>query len=299
MTRFPSNHVKGLVITALGGIALTVDIPLIRLSNGDPWSILMLRSGTTVAAALAIWVLWRFLRGNPPALIPGRAGLVVASLYALAALTFVSAVFNTSTANLVFILAFNTVFATFLSWLLLKERPKPVTLVAMMAMLCGTLIIVFDGMGSGSIIGDLLALSSAFLLAAAITVTRSSGRDMGFASLVATVVPFAIAVIMVSKIGFRVEEPWWVILDGAIIFPLSFFCLAKGPKYLPGPEVAMFYLLETVLAPIWVWMIFTEVPRWATIVGGAILVLTLIAHSLWQLREERRRDAQYSGSILT
>ena len=251
----------------------------------------MLRSGTTVAAALVIWVLWRFLRGNAPALIPGRAGLFVAGLYAVAAVTFVMAVFNTSTANVVFILAFNTVFATFLSWLVLNERPKPITLAAMAAMLCGTLIIVFDGMGSGSLIGDFLALSSAFLLAAAITVTRSSGREMGFASLVAIVIPFAIAVIMVSKTGFRVEEPWWVILDGAIIFPISFFCLATGPKYLPGPEVAMFYLLETVLAPIWVWMIFTEVPRWASLVGGAILVLTLIAHSLWQLREARRHEA--------
>ena len=42
--------------------------------------------------------------------------------------------------------------------------------------------------------------------------------------------------------------------------PISFFCLATGPKYLSGPEVAMFYLLETVFAPVWVWLIFSEAP---------------------------------------
>jgi drug/metabolite transporter (DMT)-like permease len=73
--------------------------------------------------------------------------------------------------------------------------------------------------------------------------------------------------------------------------PLSFFCLASGPRYLSAPEVAMFYLLETMLAPVWVWMIFAEVPSRQSMVGGTILIVSLIAHSLWQLRQGRRRRA--------
>ncbi|MBM6583537.1 DMT family transporter [Microvirga sp. BT689] len=295
MTSSVNNHTKGLAITAIGGLTLTIDIPLIRLSEGDPWSILMLRSGTTFVAAMTIWLLWKFLRGNAPALIPGRAGLMVAALYAAASVTFTMAVFNTSTANLVFILAFNTVFATLLSWLLLRERPRPVTLAAMAAMIGGVLIIVFDGIGTGNLVGDLLALASALLLATAITRTRASGKDMGFTSLVALVVPFAIAAVMVSRSGFRIDEPWWILINGALILPVSFFCLATGPKYISGPEVAMFYLLETVLAPIWVWMIFAEVPTSASLTGGAVLITTLVAHSLWQLREGRRRGSCATG----
>ena len=73
--------------------------------------------------------------------------------------------------------------------------------------------------------------------------------------------------------------------------PISFFCLATGPKYISGPEVAMFYLLETVLAPIWVWLIFAERPTTQSLIGGAILIAALVAHSLWQLLEGRRRKA--------
>ena len=67
--RFPlsaseNNHAKGLLITAIGGLALTVDIPLIRLANGDAWSILMLRSGMTFVSAILIWIVWRFLIGG-------------------------------------------------------------------------------------------------------------------------------------------------------------------------------------------------------------------------------------------
>lgn len=290
MTSSPNNHARGLAITAIGGLALTIDIPLIRLSDGDPWSILMLRSGTTFAAAMIIWLLWRLVRGKAPELIPGRSGLLVAALYAAASVTFTMAVFNTSTANLVFILAFNTVFATLLAWVFLKERPRPATVLAMCAMIGGVLIIVFDGIGTGSLFGDMLAMISALLLATAITTTRASGKDMGFTSLVALIVPFTIAAIMVSKVGYRVDVPWWILINGAVVLPISFFCLATGPKYISGPEVAMFYLLEAVLAPIWVWMIFAEVPTSASLTGGAILIITLIAHSLWLLKGSRRQS---------
>ncbi|GLS33446.1 EamA domain-containing membrane protein RarD [Mesorhizobium albiziae] len=285
----PDTHLKGLLLTAIGGMTLTVDIPLIRLADGDHWTILLLRSSTTLVATLLIWLAWRALRGDAPRLVPGRSGLVVAALYGLASITFISAVYNTSTANLVFILAFNTMFAALLSWIFLKERPRPVTLAAMAAMIVGVLIIVFDGIGTGNFLGDMLAVTSAFLLASAITITRATGKDMGFTALVAVVLPMIVAAIMVQKTGFRVEAPWWIIFNGAVIMPISFFCLATGPRYISAPEVSMFYLLETILAPVWIWMIFAEVPSRNSLIGGMILIVTLVIHSLWQLNEGRKR----------
>lgn len=291
MSASMSNHTKGLLITALGGLVLTIDIPLIKLANGSSWSVLMLRSGITFVTALTIWMIWRAISPKAPALIPGKAGLAVACLYGFGSMAFLTAVFHTTTANLVFILAFNTMFAALLSWIFLKEKPRPVTFAAMAAMVTGVLIIVGDGISAGNLFGDLLALTASFMIACAITISRASGRDMGFAALVAVILPFTIASIMVAKTGFHIEAPWWIIFNGAIVMPISFFCLATGPKYISGPEVAMFYLLETVLAPIWVWLIFAEMPTAASLVGGLILVSALIFHSVWQLRESRRRKA--------
>jgi drug/metabolite transporter (DMT)-like permease len=283
-----SNHAKGFALTALGGLTLTVDIPLIRLAGGDHWTILLLRSSTTLAVTLLIWLAWRWLRGNAPPLVPGRSGLAVALFYGLGSISFITAVFHTSTANLVFILVFNTMFAALLSWLVLGERPRTATLIAMVLMTGGVLVIVSDSIGTGQLFGDLMALASSLFLASAITVSRASGKDMGFTALVAVLLPFVLAVVMVQKTGFQVEAPWWIILNGGVIMPIAFFCLATGPKYISGPEVAMFYLLETVLAPVWVWMIFAEIPSRNSLIGGAILVVTLIVHSLWQLNQVAR-----------
>lgn len=286
-----TDHQKGLLITAIGGLVLTFDIPLIRLADGSAWSILLLRTGTTFIAAVIIWTVWRALSRNAPPLIPGWSGLAVAICYGLTSITFVTAVFHTSTADLVFILAFNTVFSALLSWLFLRERPRLGTMIAMLAMIVGVLIIVGGSVGTGKLFGDFMALCSALFVALAITISRASGKDMGFTALVGVIFPLAFAAFMVSGEGLHVAAPWWIIFNGAVIMPISFFCLAAGPKYISGPEVAMFYLLETVLAPVWVWLVFAEAPTRNSLIGGTILIVTLVAHSLWQLHEGRKRRA--------
>lgn len=286
-----TDHQKGLLVTAIGGLVLSIDIPLIRLANGEAWTILLLRTGCTLAAALIMWAVWRLCSKNAPHLIPGWSGLVVAVIYGLGAVAFMTAVYHTSTADLVFILAFNTVFAALLSWLFLKERPRPLTLAAMALMIVGVAIIVGDSVGTGYLFGDLMALCSAFLIACAITISRASDKDMGFTALIGVILPFGVAAFMVSRTGFQVEAPWWIILNGGVVMPIAFFCLANGPKYISGAEVAMFYLLETILAPVWVWMIFAEAPSRNSLIGGGIMIVTLVAHSLWQLLEGRKRRA--------
>ena len=123
-------------------------------------------------------------------------------------------------------------------------------MLTMLAMVCDVLIIVSSSIGSGNLFSYLMALCSAFCIASAITISRSSGKDIGYTALVGVLLPVLVAAVMVSKTGFPVETPWWTIFNGVVIMPISFFCLANSPKYISGPEVAMFYLLETVLAPI-------------------------------------------------
>ena len=287
----PSDHAKGLLITAIGGLVLTVDIPLIRLADGTPWSILLVRSACTITAAIAVYAILRGLGHKLPPLIPGKAGLVVTALYAASSIFFMLAVYNTTTANLVFILALNPMLSALLAWVFLSERPRKQTLIAMAVMLGGVMLIIDEGFSAGNLLGDGLAFLAAFTIAGAITITRSSGKDMGFTPLIAAAAPLLLAALMTAETGLHLEAPGWIIFNGLVIIPLSFFCLANGPKWISGPEVAMFYLLETVLAPVWVWMIFAEVPSNQVLVGGIILITALVVHSLWQLHDGRKRRA--------
>ncbi|PTM95348.1 DMT family transporter [Mycoplana dimorpha] len=287
-TQDPALHRRGLLITAIGGLALSFDIPLIRSSQGDVWSVLAVRSLSTFLIAIAAWSVVRFLLKRRMALIPGRAGIVAGAFYGINSLTFMLSVFNTTTANVVFILAFTPMFAALLSWIFLGERPSRATLLTMAAMVAGVALIVHDGLESGNIFGDAMAACSACLLASAITISRKSGANMGFVPLVTAIIPGVAALFMLPDGVLQIERPAFILFDGLVLAPLAFWCLATGPRFLSAPEVGMFYLLETVLAPVWVWLIFAERPSDQTLVGGSILIAALLAHSLWQMRSKAR-----------
>lgn len=284
-------HRRGLAITGLGGLALSFDIPLIRSAGGEVWSLLAVRSLSTFFIGLLAWFVINRLLGRKISLIPGKAGLVVGLFYGINSCTFLLAVFNTSTANVVFILAFTSMFAALLSWIFLKERPSNATLVTMAAMVIGVGLIVQDGLESGHLFGDAMAASSAFLLASAITISRANGRDMALVPLVTAIFPAAVALLLLPAGGFSIAAPQYILFNGLVMIPLAFFCLATGPRFLSAPEVGMFYLLETILAPIWVWLVFAESPTTQTFAGGAILIFALIGHSLWQMRSRAARAA--------
>lgn len=288
-----TSHQKGLLLTGFGGMVLTFDIPLIKLANGDVWTVQLIRYGLGLAVALIAWGAIGLWRRRPITLVPGRVGIAVAAIYGCGAMCFTAAVFNTLAANLVFILAFNTMFAALLGWLVLGERPARPTILAMAVMIGAVLLIVGDGIRSGHVFGDLLALTTSFLLACALTVTRASGKDMGFAPMVGGALPITAAIVAMAVTNHTptLEAPWWLFANGAVLIPVSFWCIATGPKYITGPEVAMFFLLETVLAPVWVWLIFDERPTGLALAGGAILIATLVAHSLWKFSQQGSQQA--------
>jgi len=286
-----SDHKKGLLLTTVGGLALSMDIPLIRLSSGEVWSTLAARSLMTLTVSLLILGLIRATGGSLKARLPGRAGVPAGLLYGIGTMCFLTAVYYTTAANVVFILAFNPMFAALLSWIFLKERPAASTLITMAVMIFGVGLIVSDGMAGGHLIGNILSAVAALSIAGAITISRATRQEMGFAPLLATVIPAAIGLYHVAPTGFSIDHPFWIIFDGGLMIPLAFWCLATGPRYLSAPEVGMFYLLETILAPIWVWLIFTETPSNMTLLGGLILILALAVHSAWQARAKSRKSA--------
>lgn len=281
-----SPHMKGVIITFLGGLALSFDIPVLRLADGNVWTMLFLRSILTVGVAVVVLVALRAIRGHVPTLVPGWPGVAVAVLYAFSTVFFMLSVFNTTSANVAFILAFNPMFAALLSWIFMGEKPRPATFIAMAAMTVGVLVIVANGLESGHVWGDLSAAASALCIAGALTISRASGRDFGFTPIVAAILPAIIGAIMVTEVGFVVNEPFWITLNGLLLTPFAFWALAIGPKFLSAAETGMFYLLETVLAPIWVWLVFTEEPPMATLVGGAIILIALVWHSTHSMRRE-------------
>ena len=284
-----SIHKKGLLYTFIGGMLLTFDTPLIRLADTDQWTVMFWRSGLT---AYAILLFWSFRSGTGrrvPPLVNGRYGIVTGLCFAITTICFVNALAHTSVANVVFMLALTPLFAALFSFIWLRERLAWETALALAASFAGAMIIVWEGLSLGSTLGDMLALSASLVSGFLLTVIRRSGLDLSMTPALGNFIPVIFALFFVTPASFQLgaDQFIWLLLDGLIVVPFAAGLLILGPRYITAAEVGMFYLLETVLAPIWVWLVVAEEPSKGSIVGGAVILLTLALHSFMRLQRSR------------
>lgn len=279
---------RGIMLSFLGGMLLSFDVPLLKLSGADTWTIIYVRGTMLFVAMFLFWLFVNRLRDNKTRFINGKTGYVIAILAGVANIMFVASISLTSVANVVFILAFNPMFAGLLGRIFLKERLGPATWIAIGCSLSGVLLIVGEGLQIGTWQGDLLALGVAIIMAASLTIIRYSGTNqslsVGAGHLLSAIVaaPFALP-------GSLSAAGWgWLAINGFLVAPAATALLLIGPRYVAAAVVAMFFLLETVLTPIWMWAIFAEKPTTLSMIGGAIVIASLIAHSLWRFKTKRR-----------
>ncbi len=278
------------LITALGGLLFTLDLPLLRLSMAGQWTMVFTRGVLLFMAISLIWLIAR-AQGDGTPFIAGRAGLAVALCSAIGNIAYIGAVTHTNAANVVFIIALTPVITAALTRLMLRERVHAATWAATLAALAGAAIIASDGLETGQWAGDGLAFISAFCSAMIFTIIRATGQkvaaSLGLGSLASAMVAllfFSVSPLSVLAPGYLgLPALFWLALNGLIAIPLATVLLARGPRMLPSADVSMFFMLETVLTPVWIWLLFGETPSDAVMVGGTVIVVALLAHSCWRL----------------
>ena len=67
---------------------------------------------------------------------------------------------------------------------------------------------------------------------------------------------------------------------------IPFVCVTLAPRYITAAEVNLFFLLETIFGPLWVWLVIREQPSIETIIGGSIIISTIAIHSALNLRKK-------------
>ncbi|MGI9415776.1 MAG: DMT family transporter [Hyphomicrobiales bacterium] len=283
-----ATYRKGLTLAVFGGLLLTFDAPLLRLVGGDQWAVIYWRGILVFSATAIVWYWAHHTRRISHGFINGWQGVAVTACYTVGSVSFLLALHHTSIANLVFMLAAVPLIAALLSLVILRERIPLSTWIAVSAVVLGVVIIVRDGIVRGHGPGDILALIAATSVALAVVLTRKSNKNFSTAPGIAGLFSAIVALSFADTVSLAGEQWAWIALNGLFVAPLAFAALALAPRYMPAPEVGMFHLLETVLAPIWIWLMIGEAPTMAGLTGGAIVIVSLTAHSLYLLRKSKQ-----------
>jgi len=286
-----SDQAKGLMITGLAVLFILPDSLFVRLIDASGMTIVFWRSAT-IAFTTALYVIFAYGREGLSCWVrPSKYQKIYGVLSIFSAAFFVLSVQNTSVANTVFIIASIPVFSALFSWLFLGERISRRLVITIILVIIGVGIIAA---GSGEtegahITGDLLALCASISFAGALTTSRAARPE----SMVPIVpVAFAIAALLclfvTNPFEVRSDQYHLLFMHGGVFMAGAMILFAIGPRFISSAEAGLLILGESIGAPLLAWAFIGEFPgRW-TLIGGALILVTLFVSNLVALRRSKR-----------
>lgn len=279
-------HAFGMLVTALGVLVFVPDALLLRLIGGDMLAVSVWRG----LLAGSVFLIWSYGISNAPrpTLRESLSGLclLVAVLEGASMTLFCASIGHTSVSNALFIFATAPLIAVGMSWVFLRELVPLQTLLAISVSMMGVIVIVSGSFSQASLIGDGLAFLNACTVAGFYVALRKIGPKNMLPSIGAGYVIGALCVMPFANFQtYTTAQVGYLLLNGAIMLPVAIGLLSIGPRYLPAAEVSMLTVLEVILAPLLVWFVLGENPGTQSLIGGAIIIGMIFAHTLWRLRQ--------------
>lgn len=284
------GHDRGVLLVVAAALCWSTGGLLARLVGTDTWTTVFWR-GALCAVLLLPVGLARARRGGarrPRRAGLGAPGLAIAACFAIASTCFINALARTTVANTLIVQSTAPFVAGFLGWLVMGERVKRRTWIAMAAALSGTVVMASRSWATGALSGDLFAMATAAVFAlAAVLVRRHPEVDMMAAAGLSGLLSALLAWPSANPLAVGPGDLLLLALFAWGQLGLGLMLFSAGARLIPVAEASLIAVLESVLGPVWVWLVVGETPPPASLLGGAIVLTALVGHTVLELRETR------------
>ncbi len=269
----------GLVMVTGSAIAWSTAGYFTRLIPLDNWTLLFWR-GVFAAIGIFIFMLMKDGRGAWRQFGQLRGpGWLFTIISGGGMMVYITSLTLTTVAHVAIIYCIVPFVAAGLAFLVIGERPSPVAIVASLIALVGVAVMVGLSGGEGSLAGDLLALLMTIGMAAMMVISRRH-RDIPILAaaclsaigIAAACGSFAAHAIPPAEILFQLA------LFGLVNSAIGIALFTFGARLIPAIETALIGALDAPLAPVWVWLAFSETPGRSTIIGGILVFGAVLAN---------------------
>ena len=281
-----SDQQKGSLLAFVAVMFITPDSLFIRLSSIDTWSLVFYRGIIPFFTVLIGMLIIYKLNFFKMLITSGHHGLIYITTFSITNITFVVSIQNTNVANTLVMIAMAPMLSAILGAIFLKEIPNLKTWVAIATTFMAAVYIFYDSLKLGSFYGDILGFITAIGLAVgAVTIRSAKKKNLVPAAVVCKLFVAIFAMFFIESYVLADRDLVIVPLMCVMCVAIPFVMVTIAPRFIPAEEVNLFFLLETIIGPFWVWMVIKEQPSIETIQGGAIIILTIAIHSFLKLKK--------------
>ena len=281
-----TDQQKGSLMAFVAVMFITHDSLFIRLSNVDTWGLVFYRGIipflTVFLGMLLIYKLsfFKILFNS------GYHGLIYVGTFSLTNITFVVSIQNTNVANTLVMIATAPMISAILGAIFLKEPPDKKTWISIIITFLAIIYIFSDSLKLGNFYGDILGFITALGLAiGAVTVRSAKSKNLVPAAVVGKMFVAIFALFFIESFALIDKDLIIIPLMCILCVAIPFVLVTIAPRFIPAAEVNLFFLLETIIGPIWVWLIIKEQPSMETLQGGVIIITTIAIHSFLKLKK--------------
>ena len=274
--------IPGPLLILTGGFCLSWGGLILRsFESATIWQILFYRS------IFFLWVLIAFIlltygkntfKKIKEAGVPGLIGGIFLSTNFVA---YMYSMMETTVANVVFIISTQTVFLPIVAYIFLKEKISPRGYVAIVLAMIGVTLMIGDSLGTGSLKGNLAALTIPINFSVLVLIIRKYPKvDMIPAIFYAGIFSCLYGLFLLEGLSISTKDIWLSFLLGVPQLAFGFIFITIGSRTTPAVMVGLLMLMESIFAPIWVWLFYNEIPPASVLIGGIIILSAVVMKSL-------------------
>ena len=280
-----TDQQKGSLLAFVAVMFITPDSLFIRLSSIDTWGLVFYRGIIPFFTVFfGMFLIYR-LNFFKILMTSGIHGIIYVITFSITNITFVVSIQNSNVANTLVMIATAPMLSAILGSIFLKEPPDKKTLISIIITFLSVIYIFFDSLKLGNFYGDILGFITAIGLAVgAVTIRSAKSKNLVPAAVVGKLLVATFALLFVENFALINQDMIIVPLMCILCVAIPFVLVTIAPRFIPAAEVNLFFLLETIIGPIWVWLIIKEQPSVETLFGGVVIIITIAIHSFLKLR---------------
>ena len=280
------KKLPGPLLVFLGAVCLSFGGLIVKSFEGASlWQILFWRQfffSITVALYLLISYKKNFFKSFYTSGLPGFIGGII---LAIGFAAYVFSMYTTTVANTNFIITTETIFLAVFGYFFLKEKINLITFISIILGMSGVLIILGSSLSiqtSEQFIGNIVAFIMPISFAVLVIIIRKYPKvDMVPAQFTAGVAAAIIGFLIAGQLSMSIHDLFLALLAGFFQIGFGFILITVGSQTTPAAIVGVMMLTESVFGPLWAWLFINEVPPIVVIIGGCIIIFSILFQSFF------------------
>ena len=278
---------RGIAYVSIAALLWSTAGIWVRYLTLDIWTI---QFGRALFGALSLFIYVLIVDrkdiARPFVTIP-FSGYVIVPINAIGMMAYMQALNWTTVANVMIVYTTLPFVVALLGWLWIRERVAMRTMFASAVALSGVMFMVGGSFQAGNVKGDLASFVMVLSFAALVILARRHPKmSMAAHSILSGILCAALAYPFATFTHVSLREILLLAILGSITIGVANVLYMRGVARIPAAEAGLIGLLDTVIAPLWVFMIFNERPAQGAIIGGGIVLIAVIYQIVGEGKKE-------------